>query len=274
MRITIKEQVRIRELTEKYFGMGSTVRLFGSRVDDTKRGGDIDLYVEPINRDINLLNARADLWGDLQAEMGEQKIDIVLANDEKLLIDREAITKGIILMTHKESKLVETIHECNRHLEMLNKVSKELQSIFPLNIESYDSLDIDQIGTMDIFLFRFTKLQDTMGAKLFPMALDETGENLDGLSFIDKISLLHKLNIVSWPRWKALREKRNAVAHEYPISTQYTVDSLNAAFISIAELYEIAKKTITFVHNQGILPVQIDQRLNVDIPFFEQWERQ
>jgi hypothetical protein len=35
----------------------------------------------------------------LQKELGEKKIDIVIANEEKLLIDDDAIEKGIILMT-------------------------------------------------------------------------------------------------------------------------------------------------------------------------------
>ena len=97
MRLTIKEQVTIRELTEKYFGKGSTVRLFGSRVDDSKRGGDIDLYIEPVKTSKKNSYLKAKLWANLQLELGEQKIDIVIANNEPLDIDNEALSKGVLL---------------------------------------------------------------------------------------------------------------------------------------------------------------------------------
>jgi hypothetical protein len=272
MRITIKEQVKIRELTERYFGKGSTVRLFGSRVDDSKRGGDIDLYVEPTNRQINLLDARANLWGELQVQLGEQKIDIVLANEEKLLIDQEAITKGVILMNYKDAKLVEVIHECNRHLIVLNRQCKVLNSIMPLTVNSFESLSLEAETALDVFLFRFTKLQDVMGAKLFPTLLESFIEEIKEMTFIDRINRLDELGLVSLNEWKPIRDKRNDVAHEYPSTPQITVNALNAAYGALSELYAISKRCIEFVHTQNILPAQIDKKLNVKVPFFKQWE--
>lgn len=47
MRLT-PEQVRtIRERVRAAMGQRSRIWLFGSRVDDRRRGGDVDLYVEP-----------------------------------------------------------------------------------------------------------------------------------------------------------------------------------------------------------------------------------
>jgi predicted nucleotidyltransferase len=46
MRLTT-EQIRIiKETIARFMGENARVVLFGSRVDDRKRGGDIDLYVE------------------------------------------------------------------------------------------------------------------------------------------------------------------------------------------------------------------------------------
>lgn len=273
MRITIKEQIKIRELTEKFFGRGSTVRLFGSRVNDTKRGGDIDLYIEPIDRSINLLDVKANFWGKLQVELGEQKIDIVLANKENLLIDQEAIAKGIILMTYKESKLVEIIHECNRHLIVLDRQNAILNHIMPLTVNRFQSLSLEAETALDVFLFRFTKLQDVMGAKLFPRLLESFEEDVKEMTFIDKINRLDELGLVSLGEWKPIKDKRNDVAHdEYPATPQVTVDSLNAAYGALTELYLISKKCIRFVHDRDILPTQIDEKLIVDVPFFERWE--
>jgi len=46
MRLT-KEQISIiKTLVTRHFDSDTDVILFGSRVDDTARGGDIDLYIE------------------------------------------------------------------------------------------------------------------------------------------------------------------------------------------------------------------------------------
>ena len=48
MRLTTAQIKCIRQTTRQNFGAGASVWLFGSRVDDTRRGGDVDLYVESI----------------------------------------------------------------------------------------------------------------------------------------------------------------------------------------------------------------------------------
>ncbi|MHB1692626.1 MAG: nucleotidyltransferase domain-containing protein [bacterium] len=46
MRLSDLEKNAIIDLAEKYFGHNVKIYLFGSRVYDEKRGGDIDLYIE------------------------------------------------------------------------------------------------------------------------------------------------------------------------------------------------------------------------------------
>ena len=46
MRINATQHQSILQETQRSFGVDSEVWLFGSRVDDTRRGGDLDLYVE------------------------------------------------------------------------------------------------------------------------------------------------------------------------------------------------------------------------------------
>ena len=47
MRLTASQIESIRQTTRQNFGAGASACLFGSRVDDSRRGGDVDLYVEP-----------------------------------------------------------------------------------------------------------------------------------------------------------------------------------------------------------------------------------
>ncbi|MCX7113639.1 MAG: nucleotidyltransferase domain-containing protein [Proteobacteria bacterium] len=46
MRLTPIQHQHILQETHLNFGADANVWLFGSRVDDTRRGGDVDLYVE------------------------------------------------------------------------------------------------------------------------------------------------------------------------------------------------------------------------------------
>ena len=83
-----------------YFGNMTQVWLFGSRVDDSKRGGDIDLYIELENQDISLIAmAKLRFLRSLHSELGEQKIDVVLrlANTNTLAVYDIAKETGIQL---------------------------------------------------------------------------------------------------------------------------------------------------------------------------------
>jgi len=79
MRLNTQQQSAIRATVAETFGAGSAVWVFGSRVDDSKRGGDIDLLIQTNLVDINaLMRAEITLLTQLQRKLGEQKIDILL----------------------------------------------------------------------------------------------------------------------------------------------------------------------------------------------------
>jgi predicted nucleotidyltransferase len=46
MRLTPEQTSTIRDIVRSILPKAVSVSLFGSRVDDTRRGGDIDLYIE------------------------------------------------------------------------------------------------------------------------------------------------------------------------------------------------------------------------------------
>ena len=96
MRLNQFEIDSIKKITSKVFGNGSKVLLFGSRVDDDLRGGDIDLYIQSESGD-DLNKKRIRFIVDLETLIGEQKIDVVLARDSGRVIEQEALSKGIQL---------------------------------------------------------------------------------------------------------------------------------------------------------------------------------
>ncbi len=78
MRLTSEQIKAIKDTTYSVLGEGSRVILFGSRVDDAKKGGDIDLLFETEHILDNRVNAIGTLYAALIRKLGDRKIDILL----------------------------------------------------------------------------------------------------------------------------------------------------------------------------------------------------
>lgn len=96
MRLQEFEQNIIKSITNSIFGQNSKVILFGSRVNDNLKGGDIDLYIQPNDKN-DLWNKKINFLVQLKSTLGDQKIDVVIAKDPSKLIEQEAIKYGIEL---------------------------------------------------------------------------------------------------------------------------------------------------------------------------------
>jgi predicted nucleotidyltransferase len=79
MRLTAFEIKAIKACFEQTFESNDHIWLFGSRVDDSKKGGDIDLYIETTIAEYTLaFRKKMDFMIYLQNKIGEQKIDVIL----------------------------------------------------------------------------------------------------------------------------------------------------------------------------------------------------
>ena len=96
MRLTDFEKKTIHNECRKTFGPESKVFLFGSRVNDNLRGGDIDLYIIPAP-ETEYEDKEALFLIRLYEKIGEQKIDLVFQRDKNRLIEQEAIQHGVLL---------------------------------------------------------------------------------------------------------------------------------------------------------------------------------
>ena len=100
MRLNSAQIEVIKQETKHFFGAQAEVWLFGSRVDDNKRGGDIDLYVRSGMSDADqLVAARFAFLARLKRLIGDRKIDLVLqrTGGEKLPIHQLASQLGVKL---------------------------------------------------------------------------------------------------------------------------------------------------------------------------------
>lgn len=94
MRLKPNEIRAIKDAVQKNFSAESDVYLFGSRTDDTQRGGDIDLLVETDKTGEHLQEAKLRTMVSIQLALGDQKIDIVTKQtgkkaDSLILIEAE-----------------------------------------------------------------------------------------------------------------------------------------------------------------------------------------
>jgi predicted nucleotidyltransferase len=95
MRLTEFEINAIKQSAREVFGSNVQVFLFGSRLDDAKKGGDIDLYVK--TEAGNDFKHKIKFLVALEQKIGEQKIDVVFAVDASRSIEQQAISAGVLL---------------------------------------------------------------------------------------------------------------------------------------------------------------------------------
>lgn len=78
MRLSKLQVESIREAAQKVLGRQVVIRLFGSRADDSLRGGDIDLLLETDHVVENRAQAICAIQGALMRSFGDRKIDLLI----------------------------------------------------------------------------------------------------------------------------------------------------------------------------------------------------
>ena len=80
MRLTSRQIEGLKHIAAEVFGPQARISLFGSRIDDQRRGGDIDLYVTGLALTADAqLDAKLKFLVKAKQQLGEQRIDLVFA---------------------------------------------------------------------------------------------------------------------------------------------------------------------------------------------------
>lgn len=90
MRLTPEQLDAIQAASAVAFSKDASVWLFGSRVDDSKKGGDIDLLVQPgLAGNDQLFSRKIRFLTLLERRLGERKIDVVIEtpNDTRPIVE-------------------------------------------------------------------------------------------------------------------------------------------------------------------------------------------
>ncbi|UTC61624.1 nucleotidyltransferase domain-containing protein [Treponema sp. OMZ 787] len=83
----------------KNFSEVFKIILFGSRVDNDKKGGDIDLLVETPSDMTSAFSEKINALAEMQTKLGERKIDLITSCGvrDKRPVVKNAYRDGIIL---------------------------------------------------------------------------------------------------------------------------------------------------------------------------------
>jgi len=73
MKLSNDSMLTIKQAVTLIFGKDAKVYLFGSRVDDAKKGGDIDLYIETVSLEA-VFDKKLSLLSELRKRLGDQSL--------------------------------------------------------------------------------------------------------------------------------------------------------------------------------------------------------
>jgi len=137
-------------------------------------------------------------------------------------------------------QLLHALNECNIHLKRLAFAREKISPLIPLNSETYQSIEEEQISYIDQLIYRFNKLQDTMGDSLFPSILKSIEEDPEQMSMLDMLNRLEKLAIInSVEEWVHLRNLRNEFTHEYEDNLEENSKLINALYHESVIIYKL-----------------------------------
>jgi len=141
-------------------------------------------------------------------------------------------------MTQKRLNLY--FQEAQKHIDLIEESLDVLKDALP--IKNYEELTQLQRFALNVLIFRFSKLQDLIGAKIFRNYLEYSGYNTTEKSFFDILKEIEKESIVDIDTWDELRELRNKIAHEYPEEVDEMLESVNLFIQKASILINISKK--------------------------------
>lgn len=135
--------------------------------------------------------------------------------------------------------LAQVNEELEIHFKRIDMLLPELKSYMPFKESDFE--DIEKIKTIDSFIYRFTKVQDRMGEKFFPLVLAELYEYKRSMALIDVLHRLEKLELLdSSDKWIEYRKLCNTLTHEYPDNEDEIIEAINLsidAYIDMKNIY-------------------------------------
>ena len=150
-------------------------------------------------------------------------------------------------------KWTSAVAECRTHESRLLKARQHIGERLPFEPDDIASLSDEDCAWLDQYLYRFSKLQDAMGDRLFLAGLSMLGERFDDRPFIDALNRLEALSLIPSRRWwQQQREFRNQIAHEYPDRKAEQCAAINAICEECDEMLRVLAFVIKTIESKAL----------------------
>ena len=140
-----------------------------------------------------------------------------------------------------KQKVYDNLSESYKHLTRLENAFKALNTnySFPITMDDFKKVieSVEHLAYSDQIIYRFSKLQDCMGAKLFKSVLLYQGENVNK-PFLDILNQLEAIDIINVDEWFEIRDLRNEIAHDYEDNDEIAINILNTIYKLKSDLQE------------------------------------
>lgn len=105
-----------------------------------------------------------------------------------------------------KDRLLRAFEICDKHIARIEEALCGLKPYFPLDEEKYLNLNSEAVMRLDQFIFRFSKLQDVIGAKIFRYVLAWLYEEEETMSMRDVLDRLERTGVIdSVESWVYMR---------------------------------------------------------------------
>jgi len=176
----------------------------------------------------------------------------------------------------EQDKLNFNIRLAIRHSYRILYARGKMKDFFPLMTTSeYHNLSDEQIEHIDQFVYRFQKLQDDMGTKLFKSIVANIGETeVFNKPILEILNTMKKYGIISDNiDWQTMREIRNSLAHEYLDDINSDIELLNYLFETKGlEILQIFKENLDYIKTNMYSNIYEDTKIEIN-RFYETLEK-
>ncbi len=132
-----------------------------------------------------------------------------------------------------KQKVHDNLNESYKHLLRLENAFESLKKNypFPISMDDFKIIleSVEHLAYSDQIIYRFSKLQDCMGAKLFKSVLLYEGENVNK-PFLDILNQLEAIGIINVDEWFEIRDLRNEISHDYEDNDEIAINILNTIY--------------------------------------------
>ncbi len=140
------------------------------------------------------------------------------------------------------TKLYQHIDEAQVHIDRLLVVLDALEKMYPLDNIKFKTLSPEDMDKLDVLAFRFSKLQDLLGSKIFREYLSVLQFPVEDKNFLEILKELDKEKIIDIDIWSEFRGIRNSISHDYPFEDHEKLEAVNYLIKNVYYLMDITKE--------------------------------